>query len=1354
MLLTTAETAAASRPLTLAAQRLVDAVNGLPIRLPERERLESALDLLASTEWTRVRVRLSAEQFASLLAPGLTFRKHAFGHVLDVAETLAAVYGFEFVDVAHIAVALSLTMRAPVGSGVPQVVAEAFGLGTLDRLDDVLKEHSVRREAAESPRPDEPVRLGFTLNGQRWQRAFTGCYMAGVLAAVVLLVVHGVRSGSVAAWVLAAATMVSARDSRETTTQSERIGWARLPLHWPVQPVLAVLAVAMGDPFAAVVVIAQFVVLDAIAAAGEAVVAHYDMFDGPGFEDVPAYVCWLAAVPDSYITARRAASFGCVLVAAGLPTLLSTWQQGFTAALYAAAAILVARRLSGAAVVLVATVVVAGGFTWFALAVPVTGLVARALIAWRCRPPGAPVPIPQRRVSGLRPPRGRDARRFRRARKLVRRGLPAAAATLLAEPPAHHPLLTALHAWALVQSGRFGRAAELADTLPGPIAPVRALIVAHARLELSQPDLALRSLDTATGLVGRGTVRRRLRKELELARWRARIALGEQGLSVALGRGVPRTPRRSQLLDAMVVIRLAAQSDPAYPPVAVKLIAGCALRLQRWARDGREARMFTLLESERALDLESLRASAVIIVASIEDGKDTVDIADELDSETGLAEFLLRADRPLEGAQALNQLADHLENTPNQLSALDARIEAAASLYWNRHQLDDLPTRRLWWTEAAATMDAAMRQAVAGADWATLAELIETARLQLAPRQAEDLTDLSRAPFIRVRGVSRLSKAVWYRPGDRPPSYDLERLADTVLGPDTWWWSTWSADTRLYWALVPPDGAVSGGVLDVGPGTDLGMALADLTAAAPAPWPGESVGDERFGDRMARSVLFGPVRDESDLARRLGGLLPASLRAHLGGHGDAVNLAIAPAQLLAAVPWAIVAIGDGDRRLVERCRLAVAPPAGLIAALSGRSHHKGRHPVSLAVLNPGGAFGAARDDLVAASALQYRLPTGVPVVGRSDCVDLAGFGETLRSLPSRSSVVFAGHTSAGDSTPLSRGLLLRPATADGEPVVLSAGALIDSASRYPVPVQGLILACDSADLGQAADGEWLVLGTALLWAGAQRLVVTGFPVVDSDVLDVPLLDHLVAGDDLVDSLRGIQLRRLAHWRATGDEVMAPAIWAAHIAMGTFSARSPVPEADDRGDRYVEESLIGLLDSAAEQAARLGRYEVTPTDVLFALAIYGFAEDAKKARRLLLVPLVYSWSAVALAWAALRRRERAALSTIALRTDTMQIVRDAGAVASDARHKLLTPDHLLAAALAGRGKSATLARKLFGWDGRHPEVVKEIISETQHGLRRFGLASVRYLAPHVVRAVYIANNSEPPTTKQEQSLLPG
>lgn len=144
----------------------------------------------------------------------------------------------------------------------------------------------------------------------------------------------------------------------------------------------------------------------------------------------------------------------------------------------------------------------------------------------------------------------------------------------------------------------------------------------------------------------------------------------------------------------------------------------------------------------------------------------------------------------------------------------------------------------------------------------------------------------------------------------------------------------------------------------------------------------------------------------------------------------------------------------------------------------------------------------------------------------------------------------------------------------------------------------------------------------------------------------------------------------------------------------------------------------LLDAAAQHAARLGRRAATPADVLESLAIHGFYENMPKAKRLVARTCAYAWELASLARGRLRRTAPPAEST--LTAETMALVAAASDVAASARHRVLTVEHLLVAALAAPGVLPTIARWLSHWDGTHPEVVKEMIGDTQDHYHRLHL----------------------------------
>ncbi len=1312
-------------PLDDAATRLLAAVDGLPIRLGERERVIRALDIIASTEWSRVVLGLTQEQLDALRLPAPLFTPNDLGHVAGVAQSVAAVYGFEHTGIPHLAVALVLTARVRVGlEPMLSVVAEAFGLGTLENPSGATDHYLLAREHGPDTEPTvDGVRI--TLKGFRLQRAGVAVHALLRVAASGVLGVLAVQ-GAGWLWAVAVVALVTSRDSRGMKLQGVReITVPLVFLRWPVTAVLVVVTGAVGQPVATWVLLALLVATDLVMYVDEALVARENRFHGPEFEQHGLELERAVSIPESFATRRRCVRLLLVLAIAAGPTLAVALPNRL-APLYVLAAILVAQRLAGFAVVTLAVVVPLAFAPWTAVIAVAAGALAALVIRVVERPSQPRVPVA---------PIGLGAgfaafRADRQARRLLHRDRPVAAIQIL-DTTSPHPALAALSGWALLQADRPGEAKAVVAALHGQ--PIRELVTGLADLDMGNVEQALTILREVTKPTGNARWARTFRRERALGFLRA--VAGKQTYVVdTFANALPTVVTRDNLLVTIELIRLAAEAALDREPELASKLAALSAFLVQWAREGRKIREFGLIGAGRALDLAMIRCGALMAVADLRVGTSGLESVEALGTDTGAANFLLRLDRPLEAAAALNALADQLQYTSQRLAALDSRVEALAVLHWLRHRLDNLEDRRLWWRTAGDTLEKAMRQAAAGQDWPALAELIESARLQLAPLEGETAVG-GAAPFIRIRGVSRLSGGTWYQPGERPPTFDLEDMAAYVLGPGTWWWSTWSVGDRLYWTLVPPTGVVTGGVLSCAPDSPLATTLADLRDALPIPYPGEKPGSDAFNERVEQGALCGPPDAEAALARRLGELLPPDLRRRLERAGPPLRLAIAPALSLANVPWALVGIPDAGRdlRLVECARIAIAPPSGLLAAIATRPATTSL-PLRLAVLNPGGAL-SPDDELPAADALATVVPADTTTVTATDLMTVPEFGEVLRTVPAGSSAVFACHTHPGDGTPLRGGLLVRPGVA---PEILAAGTLIASPGQYPIPEQVLVLACESADLRQAAAGEWLVLGPALLWAGARRLVVTSYPIPDDDVVDRALIGSLLDGIDLADALRSAQLEQLAQWRSGAPAF--PVTWGGHIAMGAFG-HAHLQATHTRPSHYVHRSVLTLVDDAARLAAGQRRTVVTVSDLLLELGVYGYEENLPRGRRMLVMAVGRA------AWL-VRSRRSAPDANVSLSPEVRSLLASASQVADHARHHVLHTEHLLVAMLAAEGQLAGVARRLSGWDGRQPEVVKELVGETQDSFQQVELPIVHFLSNAAVEEVYGTCAVEVPETEDD------
>jgi hypothetical protein len=1364
-------------------RRFLAVINRIPVRVPERDRVIMALDTVATSEWLRVRMNLEDEQILGLGRPALSFTPDELAHILEAATTIARRYGFETVGIGHVAVALAATSRATAGA--IDTMAEAFGLGTLEDSKEIVNQHLLWKEgseprrrdgaesadegadetstggaAGESAEPDQGrLVYGENIKGGRWHRAATLAHVGLRLAACCVLVVIAVRTGDLLAWPVAVAALVTTRDSREPELAlGDEVSPLQPPARWPWLGFLAVVTAALGMRGPAAVIVGEYLLLDAVAYVGVRMVSRCIVIEGGTENPVGRYIARLPTVIDGYGTRRRCRRLWVVVFVAVVPAtavaaavMSPLWPLCLLVALFAARRWTVFAFIASAVVVLLAA-----GSAWLLLVAWPAGLLARGAIAWLDRPPYEMVPVSvRRRVLGRH-----EDRAYTHAHRLVRAGRPAAALRWLetAGDP-RDPQLVTLRAWALLQCGRPGEAKDTMNAAQGVEDRIRTLIVCLAELDLSNAGAADRAL-TAFGGVDDDMPETLFRIAL-IARIRLTLLNGgAKNLTDSIAMGVQRKVGRADVLFTVTLLRLAAESALSSAPKLSFLLAdfGVVLSLpDRYQAPG------GFLDRRRPMALENTRCVARRALAELFwKGANTETVA-WLSADEGATGNLMRMDRPLEAAGILNTLADQLEGKhAYHVAVLRSRIEALAMLNATRHQLSEAEDRRHYWRVYGQTIERAMRDAAAGSDWETLTELIESARLQLGPDRSETFEASRSAPFIRVRGTSRVEQAGWYRPSERPSAYALEDIAALVLGPGTWWWSTWSTENELYWVLVPPDGPVYGGVRPLSPGSELHGVLSDLRDVLPIQHTGED--DEAFEDRVLRSpLLTGPAEAETALARRLGRLLPASLVEALRQAPEPLRLAIAPAERLANVPWACAEIQD-DVRLIERCIPVIAPPSSLLAAITSRLRNSGAAPIGLAVIDPGGDLGGAEawHPLSTARRILDLLPHGVTTVAPDDDVSLEDFAARLRALDTSTTAIFACHAVDDDGSASSRGLVLRPGTPGGRLELLTADLLIGESARFPMPAQVVLLACESADLRHTAAGEWLVLGPAMLWAGADRAIVTSFPVVDNaegqdrdDVIDRHLLHLLTERRPLADGLRAVQLEQLEQWRRSRDlqeaeRRSAPMHWAGHLAMGSFTDTRRSPTLRPARRQLVNRSVPALLDDAARVAIEAGRPTIAVRDLLLQVALYGYEDELPRWRRMLVHALGYPYATISVILS--YRRRSTAPACAAPGPGVQDLLRSTEEIARVARHQVIDVEHLFVAVLAAPGALGRITRAVFGLDARQPEVVKAILSDTQHGYQPTGVPELHHLDPAAVPDTYAMLGAPVPETDDGELRL--
>lgn len=1353
-------------PMDEDARRLLAVIDTMPVRIPERERVIAALDRVATTEWARARIGLSDSQLGALRLADQLYSPYDLAHLLDVASTAARLYKFEHVGVGLIAVALVATTRPgqhTEDSGV-DVVAEAFGLGHLENAEEISNQHLLRLKeglkASDDGRPTGRIIWGTTPEGKRWHGAATVAQRMARGVTVGMLLSLALRGDDGwMAWAVAFAAVLSSQDSRkEPLYLADDVSVGSLSLRWPWLGCLAALATVSGLESQGALITALYLVLPLIAHLGEAKSARQLRMRGPELRGTGKHTAALLSVVDGYAVRCRLRREGLVLLLAAVPAAVVAYMYGSGWPLYVLVAAFTARSLTVLAALVAVMVLVAGGsVTLLALSVA-GGVVARLADAWCGRPPQAPVPPVRLPLSGVFSSAGRAVLR---ARRMLRAGRPSAALRELeAAGNSAPPAARLLRGWALLECGHPGEAKSAVRETQAGLGRTAHLITCLAELDLANTDAAEQALADFRRASGPTTGWARLQEFTA----HVRLSLLRQlpGLIEPIAQAVPRRVTRRNLPTAVVLLRLTAEAALPSAPALAGHVSGAAVILVRRASPDSLFREFGLLGSGRTLALESARCAALVSLIDLWEpsGADAGTVQDA--GSGGAAGYLMRMDRPIEAAACLNAVADRLAAAPqHRLAALDSRIETLAVLNATRHELRSSEERHRWWRVFGLTVEKAMEQATSGQDWETLAELIESARLQLDPGKNSSNSGSARAmsPFIRVRGVSRIESAPWFRPEQRPPAYALEDMASIAVGSHAWWWSTWVSGKNIFWSLVPPTGPVSGGVmrLDEQP---LAGALSDLRDALPTHYPGES--DDAWEERVLDSpLLVGPPTAEASLARRLGGLLPLQLAHELAAGDRPLRLAIAPAGELAHIPWPAIGVPNGeggDLRLVERCTAVLVPPAGLLAALAGRDRTQDSPPLALAVIDPGGGLPWAEEykQLLGARRMLSLVPAGVETVTPGSDLSVEEFAAMLRTLDPDTSAVFACHTEQnGDA--LSCGILLRPGNNDTSPCdppqVLTSRMLIENPERYSIPRQVLLLACDSSDLRNVSAGEWLVLAPAMLWAGSDRLVVTSYPVIDSaddeendgvegggEAIDRHLVTALLERRELGEALREVQIEQLGRWRSTGREG-APVHWGGHLAMGAYGnvdARTWLPPSRRQ---YVHADVLELLDGAAENSATAGRHLLTGSDLVVKLAVHGFAEELPKARRLIALILLRPCE-----FAVFRRASRNPVPSVRATPDesVYELLRSAAAIARVAGHAVVYVEHLLVAVLGASGRSAFLARTLSGWDGRQPEVVKELIGDTQGGFQDTSLPETPHLTADTVSAIYTALDAHMPS----------
>ncbi|MFJ8495490.1 CHAT domain-containing protein [Streptomyces sp. NPDC094038] len=537
-------------------------------------------------------------------------------------------------------------------------------------------------------------------------------------------------------------------------------------------------------------------------------------------------------------------------------------------------------------------------------------------------------------------------------------------------------------------------------------------------------------------------------------------------------------------------------------------------------------------------------------------------------------------------------------------TGLHTALSAWAKIDAQRYRSCSHDQRLSLWRSFGPARRAALSSAVALDDARTVAELIESCRLQSLieavieaddedEKPSEDKFESTQDPASDSAETRTVSSALFTAMNDNfaatrlrfpdPVSFRGESLLmphyrdlptvdhsslrtrplDLAL-PEGLFWSTHIEDGHLFW-FVARDGEPLGfGTEDLRRYDRVKPVLLGLAGQAqssePKTW-------SMFPHRRGPGDHFEPYihlrswksGEEQIITRTLGELLPPPLVAALlaAGEDTPVRLTISAARELTCVPWAIVMIPGTEDRLVERAVLRMWTSAPTQLERAGRRWERPAGPPRflLACDNPDGTL---------------RERTGESIVHKADTV-LAARGSAqpadkdtlLRALhtigPSTHGLFFYRGHARHDSDPA---WALLPLT-DGDSV--QAGELFgrfdDGVPFLPMPAQ-VVLSCCSSSTAASLGGEGIGLAAGIIQSGAEEVIATCVDIIDASFTEV-FEDLLVEGmldrrhRDHAALLRALHLRMLHEWKIyslrgetdDGDDVREPhpVIWASYQA---------------------------------------------------------------------------------------------------------------------------------------------------------------------------------------------------------------
>jgi hypothetical protein len=534
-------------------------------------------------------------------------------------------------------------------------------------------------------------------------------------------------------------------------------------------------------------------------------------------------------------------------------------------------------------------------------------------------------------------------------------------------------------------------------------------------------------------------------------------------------------------------------------------------------------------------------------------------------------------------------LCELLEWTEPGDPALRLTVVAVALADVGRQRFGDTRNRAGWREMYGDLVAVALRLASRQDRRGLLVEVMELARSQGLPGPSEsDGTDAwtdqggrNDAPFddlnVEIPVVPGARVAVAGRSSFAAIDGAVRRLGDSAPGlavgsPQTvelmawaqeltshagpWVWGWWDVDGTHVWYVARQSG--SGDEVEVLHGHAGTQGDGPESSALGAYAAAMQREDESLETFVARSDLTCSLASERELFVRLGReLIPLPIRLEvlrrLEGDHPPLPLVVLPSSECSRVPFAALAVGGPDqatsmiptadgsldpRRLVEGALLYLAPGVQFTATVRERLGERWRRPVAVTTSTAQAVVASqpGLSDCLPAAGLS--VPAGAERVAFDEAPSLAALVNYLQGVVAGSDGVFqfSGHAVAGSSeAPGAAHLLLHGGRDDPRQRLYASDLLTGRFPGLGLPRCVVLSACST--WGDEGAADWLGLAPGLMWNGAQHVVATLWPVLDSPDSAAHHRDLVSALVDAghrspVEVVRELQLAELARQRQT------------------------------------------------------------------------------------------------------------------------------------------------------------------------------------------------------------------------------